>query len=294
MSSFPKIIIIYNPNSTGPSESNARKLATRLQKHLPSTTDIDIVATEHAGHAETIVKKYAKDTRPTLLISSSGDGGYHEMINGVIEGDISHIVTGLLPSGNANDHYNAVHHGDTVRRIVSRDTTRIDVLRVDATMHGKPWHRYAHSYAGIGLSPQIGKKLTAAKLNPFNEVWLVVKHLFTFNSVKLRVGNDIRRYDSLIFSNIGRMSKVLSLSDDASITDGKFEVTGKRSRSLSSLLGYFFKAATTGIDTAQHYEFYEFTCLKPTMMQLDGEVYQFEQDTTVTVTCAAAKLPCII
>lgn len=292
MSAFTSIIVIYNPNSTGPSRKNAKAFANNLKSALPSSTIIKTVATDHAGHAEDITRQYTAEPDRTLIVSSSGDGGYHEVINGALTGD-NPVTTGLLPSGNANDHYHALHQPHTIQRITDSTTRQVDVLEVSVE-GSDPWKRYAHSYAGIGLTPYIGEKLTKADLNPLNEVWLVVKNLFIFSAVKIIVDGHTRRYDSLIASTIPKMSKIMHLSDDASVSDGKFELITKRSTSMMALLKFLLQSIIPVGKKPTRYSSFVFTTPRKIAMQLDGEVYHCAAGSKVTITCQKQKLSCII
>lgn len=289
----PPITIIYNPNSTGPSKRQAFAFARVLRK-ANSALDVTCMATKHAGHAEEIAREYAKQATPSLLISSSGDGGYHELINGALSTEESKVITGLLPGGNANDHYNALHTEDVIDRILRAQVTTIDTIRVEAHIDGKPWARYAHSYVGIGLTSHIGETLTKTKLNRFREIWIVITHLFTHSPVKIRHNHRTYHYNSIIFSNIARMSKVLTLTENASFTDGKMEVTENESGHILSLLAHFVKGALGGFKTERRIESYAFRCVRRTSMQLDGEVYYFPRGTRVTVRVVRGNLNCII
>lgn len=289
MSAIKKIILIYNPNSTGNGEQNAKDLQAALA-HLPAR--VTLQPTEFAGHAEKIAQELTP-TVPTMVISSSGDGGYHEIVNGILlhSKPANNLIAGLLPSGNANDHYHAVHSGDTVERIANGDIKKVDVLKVTIG----DWTRYAHSYVGVGVTPHIGEKLTQAKLNPFNEVWLTIRHYFTHQPVKIRTDSGIHRYDSLVFSNIERMSKHLTLSANAKIDDGKFEVTGSRAGGIGTLMRHLFKASISGLtDEASQVSEYSFISIRPLAIQLDGEVFHFKENSMVTVSISPKALNCII
>lgn len=290
MTGIKKIIIIYNPNSTG----NGKKNAEELQEQLVGVSNIavSLQPTDFAGHAEEIVQDL-ENREDIMVISSSGDGGYHEVINGVLShGEpTSKIITGLLPSGNANDHYHSVHKGDVVDRIVKSDTQTIDLIKVTVG----DWTRYAHSYAGIGLTPHIGEKLTQATLNPVNEIWLSIRYFLNFRPVKIYTETGVHHYDSLIFSNIQRMSKYLTLSSEAKLDDGKFEIVGSKAGSFGKLLGHLFKATTVGLtNDASRASSYTFTSKRPIALQLDGEVYRFGPNSTVTISMALKALRCII
>src|SRR3982750_2899542 len=109
MSGYDAITIIYNPNSTGPSEAKARVLHEDLIKRR-KRTKITLTPTKRAGHAEDLAYKAAHANRRALIISSSGDGGYHEVINGALRAQLEGAkpTVGLLPAGNANDHYHSL------------------------------------------------------------------------------------------------------------------------------------------------------------------------------------------
>src|SRR4051794_35588548 len=107
MTKFSVICIIYNPNSTGPSEDLARKLADDIRT---TGAEINLLPTEHAGHATELAFDIATRHDNPLIISSSGDGGYNEVINGALRAQENgaHPVCAVLPAGNANDHSHAL------------------------------------------------------------------------------------------------------------------------------------------------------------------------------------------
>jgi diacylglycerol kinase family enzyme len=287
MTTIKTVSIIYNPNSTGDGKTNAIQLSEKLKKKGMRVT---LIETEYAKHAEKLAKGIADKHPSAMIISSSGDGGYHEVVNGVLASKHPGVVTGVLPSGNANDHYHFAHHGNTVKRILEGSVDEIDVLSVK-TSRGI---RYAHSYVGLGVTPQIGEVLTQHSLNPFNEVWLVIKHLFVIRPIKISRNSKVTRYDHMVFSSSGRMSKVLTLSTAAKIDDGKMEVTTKREGSLIALLAHFIQTVLSPSSDTPTYEQYEFTVLKATTMQLDGEVYEVKAGERILIKCEKQLLRCIV
>src|SRR5690606_252590 len=106
-------------------------------------------------------------------------------------------------------------------------------------------------------------------LNPWNEKWLVVKNLFTVTPVRLEYKGRHYRYDSLLFSNIGQMSKVLKLNHSAQPDDGLFEITSKKSGNIIGLLRQLFKAATIGLAGTKQTRQVCFTMLADAKIQLD-------------------------
>lgn len=280
---FTEIVIIYNPNSTGPSKQNALDLQKSLKGKLPKTVKVATKGTKDVGHAEDIGATYAKKDSKTLLVSSSGDGGYNELVNGVLSCNNKHVAVAVMPSGNANDHHHATATDDLVTRIVAGKTRKIDVIEVNTTKDGKPWKRYAHSYVGVGMTAYIGEKLTKADLNPWNEKWMVLKYMLKFSHVTLQLEGDKRpkRYSNVIFANIDRMSKVISLSSNAKIDDGKFEVYTSPAGSIWQIIRYLLKGATVGLQPVRITESLTYTASKPHKVQLDGEVFSVDESQVV-------------
>lgn len=288
MKQLTHVTVIYNPNSTGNGYANAKQ----LKKELPSDTySVHLVATKYAGHAEEIARNITQKNSPHIIISSSGDGGYNEVINGVLsQAQHDHIITGVLPSGNANDHYHALENNDDVAKAIKkRSFTTIDVLELIT----QDLQRYAHSYIGFGVTAQIGKKLTEATLNPFNEIWIVFKNLFTVRPVKIRWQGRTTRYDNLLFSNVGTMSKVLKISQDASLYDGKFEITTQKTRSIGTLFAHLLHASTFGLNGTKKRSQVTFTVRRSAAAQLDGEVVRIPAKTDVTIRIFKQALRCI-
>ena len=286
-----KVIIIYNPNSTGDSESNAKELASELKK---SKFVVETKETTRAGHGEEIARELAQKDEPVILISSSGDGGYHEVINGALSIKNKNLVVGVLASGNANDHATALGSNSIAEAIQAKNFQNIDTIKISATVDGKKWTRYAHSYAGIGVAANAAKRLTEDRPNILTEKWIVARSLISFSYVKIKENNTFHKYSSIIFGNINKMSKVIQLSDQTSVTDGKFEMTSIRLRSKLRLIVYLITAATIGLKRTPSLKKYEFQTVKETPIQLDGEVYTLDAKSDVIVESAKQNLRCIL
>ena len=291
---YTSITIIYNPISTGPGKRLAENLATRL-KQTTYRAMPKIIATTHAGHAEELAYELAVASRRPLIIASSGDGGYHEVVNGVMAARAkgSEAVTGLLPAGNANDHHRNLHNQPIVQMIEGGEHHLVDLLHLKVTSAAGSWQRYAHSYAGVGLTPQVGHELNQVQLNPLNEKWIALRSFWRLKPVRLIVGGQIDNYDSLIVSNVPQMSKVLGLSKDAKLNDGKFEITRVPHKSKLELLGHLFKAATAGLEGSEHADQFAFQAVEPMMIQLDGEVKSLAANSRVEISLQPRALECV-
>lgn len=286
-----KVVIIYNPNSTGGSKENAAELARELRA---KSIEASVRKTTHAGHGEEIAETYAKRNEDIILISSSGDGGYHEVVNGALKNGQSKLVVGVLASGNANDHSSALASDSLVKAITKGLFQTIDTIKITSTVQGQPWVRYAHSYAGIGVTATAAKRLTEERPNALTENWIVLHSLFSFTYAKILEGQKKHRYSSIIFGNIDRMSKVLKLSDESSVRDGKFEFTAIRFKSKLRLIGYLFTAATIGLKDTRSIKKYSFKTIKALPIQMDGESYVIDKNTKVCVESMHRNLRCVL
>ncbi|MBM3210541.1 hypothetical protein FJZ39_04365 [Candidatus Saccharibacteria bacterium] len=288
MTTISKIIITYNPVSTGPSKKNALSLRRQLAQQL--SVPIKVIQTTHVGHNIEIGKKHSHESE-TLLLSSSGDGAYNELINGVLSGE-NKAITAVIPSGNANDHYSYLYSGTTlIEKIVQGSVKKMDALQLETATTS----RYAHSYIGFGLTPDIGKKLTETKLTPGKEIWLVLRHLFSTRDILLtRADGRKERYDSLVFSNIGKMSKFLKLSTSADVRDGLMEINKQKDGSWADLIRHLLHLSIAGNNSAPKLAQSTFRVRRDTAVQLDGEVLTIPSGTQVQVFCRKRILRTIL
>ena len=288
---FDEIIIIYNPKSTGKSKQNVAQLQTELRQKLPNTT-VMLRATKRPGHATAIGTDYAKRDPNALLVSASGDGGYNELVNGVLSHPTTQLTVVVLPSGNANDHHYATSGSDIVTRIIKGSRRRIDILHIQAQIRGKEWQRYAHSYIGFGLTAYIGQKLTKADLNAINEKWLTLKYLLKFDHITIRRDPQQRwrHYSSIIIGNIDRMSKTIRLGNRSRPGDGKCELYELRQRSFFRLIGTLITSSTIGMRPTKRIRHYSLISKRALPVQCDGEAAMLDAGQTIKVTLVPGAL----
>ena len=277
---YSTILIVYNPNSTtGKSKQKAERLAAELRKAIPNPR-LRLRPSKRPGHAEALTYRTALISRHALVISVSGDGGYHEVVNGAMRAKrVGRSVTvGLVPAGNANDQYANRHRGNVVKRIAEGDEDRVDLIQIRA----RRMTRYGHSYIGIGITPQASEKLNARKLNPWEEIKIISNVLIHLTSVKIIVDGDLRHYNSLIFSNVRRMSKVIRVPRHKG-DDGKIEVSHIYHRNKLKLISSLAHAALFGLEADERVSSFDFRTIKQTAMQIDGEIVEVGAHTNVHI-----------
>ena len=295
MKKFTSVTIIYNPKSTGDGEKLAKKLKADL-KQKGFLQKVLLKATEHAGHAEDIAYKQAMSSTRALIISSSGDGGYNEVVNGIMkaQSEGASPVAGLLPAGNANDHFKNIYKNDSTTSILKHSTQCIDLLSLEPTKNKKSFQKYAHSYIGIGLTPKLGEQLNQTKLNRINEIIISFKNLLLFEPVDIKHHEAVYSYYSIVAANIKTMSKVLELSKDTSVSDGRFELITFEKTNKRKLFIILLKSAILGLKTEKSVKKFSFKTIEPTLIQLDGEVYKLDSNSDVKVAIKRQKLECLL
>ena len=289
MSHFTKVVVIFNPNSTGDSQAIAREFCDKLRKLRPSS-EVILKETTHAGHGEELGYELTKASAgQLLLVSVSGDGGYNQLINGVmraVDAGASAPICAILPGGNANDHHSFVAQRTLLEAIAAGGLTKFDLLKVvtDQT-------RYAHSYVGLGLTPLVAVELNKHDLLAIKEMWLSLKTFWKLKPFKIIVAGKQRTFDSLIMANIGVMAKHLKLDPDAGPPqDGRFEVLRWSHNHKLRLVQQLLKAAIGKTDSPKSVTKFSFTTVAPMPMQLDGELIKLKANQAVTVVSAASKL----
>jgi diacylglycerol kinase family enzyme len=148
--SFDRIVVIFNPYSTGDGPQLAEQLHADLTRRLPDVP-VRLCPTERAGHACDLAREAAEIGHP-LIVSVSGDGGYNEVVDGVIQAGNDNAVCAVKAAGNANDHRRTTGQRPLVDAVVAGEVRRIDLLRltIGDGVHART--QYAHSYIGLALT----------------------------------------------------------------------------------------------------------------------------------------------
>ena len=292
MSSFDRIVIIFNPHSTGNAPESAEELRDELAHRLPAVP-LELSPTQHAGHARDLARAASDGGRP-LVVSVSGDGGYNEVVNGVMDAGNDRAVCAVRAAGNANDHRRTTRERPLADAIVAGDVRRIDLLRLTVGSGPDALIRYAHSYIGVGLTPVVAVDLEKGGKGSWREIVSVVRGFSRFRPFPIRLEDGRRRrIDSLVFANIAEMAKYAKLSEAGAPDDGRFEVITQRQTGKLAVLATVIRAATRGLGPQPSATHYGFTTLAPMPLQLDGELVELEADTPVAVDIAPRALATI-
>jgi diacylglycerol kinase (ATP) len=293
VSAFDRIVIIFNPGSTGDARRLAEDLRAELAGRLP-TVPIELRPTERAGHARELAAEAALEGRP-LLVSVSGDGGYHEVVNGVMDAGNADAVCAVRAAGNANDHRRTTREQPLADAIVAGDVRRIDLLRVTLGNGPAAEIRYAHSYVGVGLTPVVAVDLEKGGKGSWREILSTVRAFSRFRPFPIRLEDGREQsVDSLVFANIAGMAKYVTLSDAGRPDDGRFEVITQPRTGKLRVLATALRAATRGLGPQPTATHYAFTGLAPMPLQMDGELLELAANTHVAVDIAHRALATVV
>ena len=286
---FDAVEIVYNPNSTGNATERAQELADELAKRAPDLP-VTLRPTERAGHGREIARDAARNGCP-LVVSVSGDGGYNDVVNGLMEAGTSAFAA-VLAAGNANDHRRVTRERPLGEAIVDGDVSRLDVLRMSVDDGRAP--RYAHSYIGLGITPVVALELETGGKGSIREVFSTIRSFARFRPFEIRTSSGTERFDSVIFANIREMAKFAQLSDEGRPDDGRFEVIILRHTAKWRVLLTAVRAAVRGLGPQPTAREYRFTTVNPMPVQIDGEVTELERGVTVEIEIVPGALQTVL
>lgn len=280
---FDRITIIYNPSSTGDAPTIAKRLFKYFTKNR-ITEEITLSPTEYAGNAVLLAEDAGKSSKRPLIVSVSGDGGFHEVINGVMASGNTKAVCAVEGAGNANDHWRAVHSSMPLENRINNKPKAISLLKLSMTHGESTLIRYAHSYVGFGISAQVAQKLNKYELNPLMEKGLVFKELLNIRSVRIQMNGQIRRIDSLLAANINEMAKQLKLDTKLRTNSAKFRLIINDHRGALPLIGRMLNASVKPEEEGVLSSSIEFKLLNTAWVQCDGEPIKAGKNTLITIT----------
>lgn len=286
---YDTIEIIYNPKSTNNAEEKAEAFQ-RSAKRAGFT--VHLRATTHAGHAQELGEEIAGKHRRPLIISASGDGGYNEVINGVMAAKKKHSshrpVVAIIAAGNANDHKRQTRDNTPLLTLLKRNQPKpLELLHLASSS----LDRYAHSYIGLGITAEVGIELNRHDLNRWREAMIVFHAFRKFTPFYIQRDGARHKLSSLIFANLPGMAKVIKLdTEQSSMHDGKFEVIMFKYRGKLLLLIDLLRSVIRGNTRAPQVSKYTFTTTAKTPIQLDGEIETLSAKEEVAITCVSDQI----
>jgi diacylglycerol kinase family enzyme len=289
---FERIVLIYNPDAGKVPVYLAEQLRVDLGGRLPDVP-VQVRHTESAGHARDLARAEAGHGRP-LIVSVSGDGGFNEVVNGVMDAPGTGAVCAVMAGGNANDHRRSTRRQLLIDAIVKAEVRRIDLLRLQVRDGSQEWSRYAHSYIGFGLTPLMAIGIEKGQKGVLKELVSVARTVAGLRPFEITRADGARAtLDSLVLANIPDIAKYGRLSESGDPADGKFEVVmlphaGKWRMALMTL-----RAVTVGLGEQPSVGRYAFSTTDSIPVQTDGEIITIAAASEVLVESVPKALAVI-
>ena len=285
---FDRVVLIFNPGKPGMG-ARIDEVQRSLADELPGLP-AELMPSKFAGHARDLARSAAAEGAP-LIVSISGDGGYHEVVNGVMDVRNSRAVCTVVAAGNANDHHRSMPARSLPAAVREGRIRHIDLLRIRFSGEHGGQTQYAHSYVGFGLTPLMAIGIEKGRKGKILELISVARTLSALSPFELIRGDGATaRFDSLILANISRMAKYGTVSEMGAPDDGRFEVVtlphaGRWKMALMTL-----RAVTLGLGHQPCVSSYSFTTRDAVPCQIDGEIVHLPAATHVLVESAHGAL----
>lgn len=293
---FSFVTIIYNPKSFGKTGRLAHELYTDIQDKLPHV-GVEVVPTKYAGHASDIVEITGRTRRNVVVVVIGGDGTYNEAVNGAMKVPVrNRPIMFPFAGGNANDHARELPgDAEIMSRLLDPKPHAIDIFKV--SVHnpvGEDTIRYAHSYVGFGSSGRVARMLNEYRVGRVAEKLFVVAELLRPRQFDIIADGRMKYLYSLICSNVGVMAKFLKLTDDAHLSDGKFEVVETPAVSKTKLLREVAQSAAGISPKPKKVKSYSFLLMSSVQAQFDGEPMWLPRGASVSVSMAEKSIKTLV
>ena len=275
---FDSVELIFNPNSTGNARGRAEELHRELAERLPGLP-VELRPTEHAGHGREIARAAARDGHP-LVVSVSGDGGYNDVVNGLMDAGVDSACAAVSAAGNANDHRRVTRERPLADAIVAGEVSRLDLLRMTVDDGRDPLRALLHR---AGHHPDGRARAGDRRQRVDQRGHLDNPDVLRFRPFQIETETGTESFDSVIFANIREMAKYAVLSEEGRPDDGRFEVIILRHTAKWRVLATAVRAALFGLGPQPTAREYRFRTIDPMPVQIDGEVSELERDVRVTV-----------
>lgn len=210
-----------------------KKFFKELEQVRENVRDIEfnVVETSESGHAQSLASEFANEGY-SHLIAVGGDGTLHEALNGLMKNFNPEIVLGNYPLGTANDFIKSINTPKSLtslfQSVRSNDYQTIDIGRIQTNSE----ERFFINIADIGLGAEVVKRVN--KSSKFLGADLtfslaILRSLWSYKNLPVTCKASEWEYKgkvkSLVMANGRYFGSGLCIAPDASLNDGKFQIT---------------------------------------------------------------------
>lgn len=235
--------VIINPVSgSGISES----AWGRINTSLCNTFDFVVCHTQYAHHATNIlIDKCKEGYRCFLLIG--GDGTLHDAVNGVMMQQTTNttdIKLAFYSCGTGNDWYRTNSASNDISYFIDQFRKQrfrnVDCGKISFYKNTRNTDHYFINMAGVGFDAYVVQQMRGEKKNRFAYLFAMVKSLFTYNHIPIKITYDNNELICKSYTAIVALNKYagggMKLAPNALDDDGLFDVVVAKNLSVPEVL----------------------------------------------------------
>jgi len=292
-----RLIVVVNPMSKRGSEkaSHVRSLIRREGMNLEETS------TDHPDDVGQTMEFWSKRFGGSRIIMVfGGDGAINQVINNImLSRSNKNVVLVPMPAGTANDfcralEFDSVEH--VLEAMVDFNIRSVDLLKVEISGNGTGEEvKYCSNIFGIGLDGDLANRSQKYKRFGVPGYWYAslkkgaVAIFRGMDMYRMRIDSGDFHHEGhmigIMFSNIEKYARTMTISPGAKVDDGKIHVT-----LVKPMSGLKTIIVAVCLIPGWHQRFKQIdglTCdeisvelLDDAFAQEDGEVYRYTRGTT--------------
>jgi diacylglycerol kinase family enzyme len=292
------VLIVANGNPLS-RRADTMARAALLQLKLSFGSQVELVTTDHAGHARSVAETWASDHLDGTIVGVGGDGTLNEIGNGILSATVtsgSRVVLVVCGGGNANDQYRSWPPSQRIRLgdVLAAEPVSVDVLEVSysAKNHEQAVPQYALSYAAIGALATGASLVNGRRRGIGANLALIPETLLQARPVSVVIGGHQTRVDSISWHIVPTIAKFFRAITHSRRADGLMEVVLVPHRRWPTALrmSWFGLRALLWPHRPSQIARMTFFWEQGGAAQLDGETVDIPPASDVTVRCVPAAL----
>ena len=171
-----RALLIVNPKAT----ATTRRTRDVLARALASDLKLDVVETDHRGHAADLARQAVADDLE-VVVTLGGDGTVNEVVNGLVGSSVSFAV---VPGGSTNVFARALGLSSSPVEATSEILDALRAGRRRVINLGRADDRYFTFCAGLGIDAEVVREVehrrrAGRRATPGLYIRSAVRHFYT-------------------------------------------------------------------------------------------------------------------
>ena len=282
-----RVRVIFNPMAN---HGQNRRLMEKIDSLGTEYGQLDVVATEHPGHAIDLTRA-AINEGYDIVTAAGGDGTVHELVNALVQEGRSPVALGIIPIGSGNDFAFGMNmDGDletSVKRLFTGRSQLIDVLKIEDD-HGQI--QYVNNGLGIGFDATINiQSRLITRVHGFAMYALAtlrtIALYYQTPHLKIIFDDETIEQDALFIAvgNGPRIGGGFYLTPDAQMDDGLLDSCTVNPVGRATMLYMLPKVMRGTHVTSRHVtmrrnQVIRITSDQPLPIHVDGEIFAYPEN----------------